>query len=53
MAVRILCTLLRREIFPLELYLCQVWPLTAELLDVLALVIVVRNAVVSPYCFLI
>lgn len=53
MAVRILHTLFPCEAFSPELHLCQVWPLAAELLVALALMVVVRNAIVSPYCFLI
>ena len=51
-AVHIPRTLFPCEIFPPELYLRQVWPLTAELLVALALM-VVMNAIVLSYCFLI
>ena len=52
MAVRIPRTLFPREIFPPELHLRQVWPLTAELLVAFALM-VVMNAIVLSCCFLI
>ena len=51
-AVHIPRTLFPREIFPPVLHLRQVWPLTAGLLVALALVIVM-NAIVLSYCFLI
>lgn len=52
-AVRIPRTLLPREIFSPELHPCQVWPLAAELLVALAPMVVVMNAIVLSYCFLI
>ena len=51
-AVRIPRTLLPREIFSPGLHLCQVWPLAAELLVALALM-VVMNAIVLSCCSLI
>ena len=53
MAVRIPRTLFPREIFRPELHLRQAQPPPAELLVAFALMVVVRNAIVSPYCFLI